>query len=162
LLSTIRPHAEAMKDAFLSDLVTLSSDGSVFALTYPGSSVDAPITLWEIASGKPIATCPEDTKGVAGVTFTANGRELIILRAGATPPRRLAAPFQPTALAGHTDEAWAVAFSRDSRILASGSDDTDDKQTIKLWNPATGELIRGWSGGVGTVSKLAFSPDGKM
>jgi WD40 repeat protein len=63
--------------------------------------------------------------------------------------------------AGHTDEAWAVAISPDSRWLATGSDD-DDPETIKIWNVASGEKVRGWFADKGTVSKLAFSPDGKV
>ena len=71
------------------------------------------------------------------------------------------APRAPSP-AGHKDEAWAVAYSPDGKILATGSDDTDERQTIKLWDPATGRLIRGWNGGVGTVASLAFSPDGRI
>jgi serine/threonine protein kinase/WD40 repeat protein len=71
-------------------------------------------------------------------------------------------PIVPTSLAGHTDEAWAVAFSPDGCWFATGSDDTDDKETIKVWDVATGKKLRGWFAGVGTVSKLAFSLDGKL
>jgi WD40 repeat protein len=40
-------------------------------------------------------------------------------------------------LVGHTDAVWAVSASEDGRFLVSASDD----QTIKLWNPQTGELL---------------------
>ena len=67
----------------------------------------------------------------------------------------------PQRLAGHLDEAWSVAFSPDGRILASGSDDSENDDTIKLWDAATGGLLRGWRADPGTVSALAFSPDGR-
>ena len=75
---------------------------------------------------------------------------------------RLAPPegAPPDAPAGHADEAWAVAFSTDGRTLATGSDDTDDRETIKLWDPASGTLRLAWYGGTGTVSSLAFAPGG--
>jgi WD40 repeat protein len=40
------------------------------------------------------------------------------------------------ALMVHSDLVWSVAFSRDGRLLASGSDD----MTIRLWDPTTGAL----------------------
>src|SRR5215475_9643277 len=57
------------------------------------------------------------------------------------------------ALTGHTGEVLAVAFSPDSRLLASGSSD----QTIRLWDPVTGgerKLLRGHTG---AVRALAFA-----
>ena len=67
----------------------------------------------------------------------------------------------PADLAGHTDEAWALAFNRTGTMLASGSDNDHEPETIKLWDAATGGKIKGWTGHSGTVSALAFSPDGR-
>src|SRR5690242_2035536 len=50
-------------------------------------------------------------------------------------------------LTGHSGEVLAVAFALDGRLLASGSSD----QTIRLWDPGTGEerkLLRGHTGAV--------------
>jgi WD40 repeat protein len=41
-------------------------------------------------------------------------------------------------LKGHTKTVRSVAFSPDGRLLASGSDDG----TVKLWEVATGSLVR--------------------
>lgn len=68
-------------------------------------------------------------------------------------------PQSPTprlALAGHQAEAWSLAFSNDSRILASGADD----HQIKLWNVADGQELAAVEAHGQTVSGLAFSPDG--
>ena len=52
----------------------------------------------------------------------------------------------------------AVAFSPDGRILASG----DGTVRLRLWDPATGNLIRDRRAHSNWVSGVAFSPDGRQ
>lgn len=61
-------------------------------------------------------------------------------------------------LEGHTNQAFAVAFSPNGQILASG----DFDGTILLWDVATGKQIgQPLTGHTDTIYSLAFSPDGK-
>ncbi|MFB2921618.1 protein kinase domain-containing protein [Aerosakkonema funiforme] len=60
-------------------------------------------------------------------------------------------------LIGHSNWVWSVAFSPDSKTLASGSRD----KTIKLWDLQTGKQIRTLWGHSNWVWSVAFSPDGK-
>ena len=56
-----------------------------------------------------------------------------------------------------TSHMGSVAFSPDGRILATRS----DYYTIKLWDVASGNLLRTLTGHTDWVSSVTFSPDGK-
>lgn len=60
-----------------------------------------------------------------------------------------------TPQSGHTGEITSIAYSSNGRFLISGSNDT----TIKVWDVATGALIRTLSGHIDTVSTVAWIPN---
>ena len=59
---------------------------------------------------------------------------------------------------GHTRSINAVAFSPDNRWLASGGKDN----VIKIWDLATGNILRTLYGHTANVNALVVSPDGKL
>ena len=59
---------------------------------------------------------------------------------------------------GHTRSINAVAFSPDNRWLASGGKDN----VIKIWDLATGNILRTLYGHTSNINALAVSPDGKL
>ncbi|MGL4462299.1 MAG: WD40 repeat domain-containing protein, partial [Planctomycetia bacterium] len=64
----------------------------------------------------------------------------------------------PAELRGHDALVYAVAFSPDGKMLASGG--FDKKAT--LWNTDDGKSLRSWEAHGGPVYSLAFAPDGKL
>ncbi len=59
-------------------------------------------------------------------------------------------------LQGHTGPVWSVAFSPDGRTLATGSDDN----TLRLWDPRTGQERAVLTGHNGAVFAVAFAHSG--
>jgi WD40 repeat protein len=60
-------------------------------------------------------------------------------------------------LEGHSGWVNVVAFSPDSKTLASGSSD----ETIKLWDARSDAVLQTLESHSGWVNAVAFSPDGK-
>ncbi|KAK3348667.1 quinon protein alcohol dehydrogenase-like superfamily [Lasiosphaeria hispida] len=61
-------------------------------------------------------------------------------------------------LEGHSDSVSSVAFSPDSKLVASGSRD----QTVKIWDAATGSYMQTLEGHSCNVSSVTFLPDSKL
>ena len=144
-------------------VVAFSVDGKRLATVryFKPGGYEVP-SVWDVATGRCLIATPGSDKKTHQIIFTPDGRSLII--GGPRSPRiwHFDPIPDPPSPVGHKDEAWAAAYSPDGKILGTGSDDTEERQTIKLWDPATGRLIRGWNGGAGTVASLALSPDGRF
>jgi WD40 repeat protein len=52
----------------------------------------------------------------------------------------------------------AIAFSPDGALIASGSED----HMVRVWQPASGRLVRRLEGHASAVTAVAFSPDGSV
>ncbi|RDW62068.1 hypothetical protein BP6252_11501 [Coleophoma cylindrospora] len=61
-------------------------------------------------------------------------------------------------LEGHSDQVTSVAFSHDSKLLASASED----ETVKIWDASTGSLQQTLEGHSDWVTSVAFSHDSKL
>jgi WD40 repeat protein len=68
------------------------------------------------------------------------------------------AATEPKILRGHAKSVSAIAVSSDGRLIASASLD----RTVRLWDAATGKLIRVLNRHKDEVYAVDFSPDGKL
>ncbi|WP_337177202.1 protein kinase [Paludisphaera sp.] len=133
---------------------SVAPDGGTLVLGYE----NRPTLVWDLT--RPSAT-PDEIGGLLApscLEFSPAGDALFLsfdqpaIFVHSTKP----APSPRIILAGHSEEAWALAFSPDGAILASGGDD----HQIKLWDVATSEELAAVEAHSQTVTGLAFAPQG--
>jgi WD40 repeat protein len=129
------------------------------------------ITAWNLASGRELFTTvdPLPKEAFEAIQNPASSVMAISFRDGAIHLMQATGTRQLLhMLAGHAD-APVMAFSPDSRLLASagglgyaGSDANPPlgDPTVKVWDVATGALLRTFTGHTNKINALAFSADG--
>lgn len=139
------------------ELVFFMKEGKSHFFTPAENNIDKTARVWEVATGKNIATL-ENPSQVRAVAFSPYGHH-----AAAASIEHVnlwhTGTWQNIA-ALDVRQVTSIAFSPDGTRLATGG--TLPEQTIRLWDVETVNLVAEFSGHKSQVESLAFSPDGRL
>jgi WD40 repeat protein len=139
-------------------------DGQTFALAFSvdgqilAAAGERAVTVWHTAPA-----CGREMRfgitGVRSIAFAPDGRSLAVGdKAGFVRVLDLLTGRQQRAFRGHGCQVTALAFSDDSRELASAS---DMEKVACLWDPTTGRSLGALRGHTKRLLSLAFAPGGQ-
>ena len=150
--------------------VAFSSDGTTLA----GASGYGTLRLWDANTGQEKTTLDGHTWFITSLAFAPDGTTLASGSSDGTVRLWDIATGQSQAiLEAHGDGVYSVAFAPDGKTIACGTRDSQDnlievtrppaalQGMIQLWDIATGQLKNTLEWHEGSVSSVAFAPDGK-
>ena len=122
------------------------------------ASDDDTARIWDVESGRPLATLVGHTAQVTSAAFSPDGRRVVTCSYDETTLVWDAGTGKQLAtLIGHTDGVLSVSFSPDGRQVLTASRDN----TARLWDADSGKTIAILVGHTNSVESAAFSPDGR-
>jgi WD40 repeat protein len=154
----------------IAHAVALSPDGTRLAT----ASLDGELKLWEVPSGKEVASIRLDGEGrrppvphlgPGSVAFSADGRLVAAVNAdGTIDVWDVTTPKSVQHFPGHSGRVYAVAFDPRDRFLVSAADVAPAHRAeppLKVWSLEKGGAAYKLRGLTGGQHGIAFSPDGE-
>jgi WD40 repeat protein/tRNA A-37 threonylcarbamoyl transferase component Bud32 len=141
--------------------MSVSADGTTLATA--GADRGGGVKLWNVATGAFLGDVG-DARSVGDVAFSPSGRDIAFIHDVSgyaeiwNVGRRSRIAMLPFRRDTSEYVGYAVAFSPDGELLATGGVDT----VVRLWDARNGKLLRELEHGAGGVQSLEFSPDGTV
>jgi WD40 repeat protein len=136
--------------------VAFSPNGKLLA----SGSRDETIKLWDVKTGKELATLKGEWGTVLSVVFSPNGKLLAsghdrhVVKLWDVASRKESVPLR---WRGDLANCKSVAFSPDGKALAAACD-----SKVRWWDVSTGNELPALEGHTTQFVSVAFSPDGKL
>ncbi len=159
----VRHLATRESPALVRDLVGHSSSVSACAVTPDGwrvvsASADKTLKVWDLASGRTLATLEGHAVTVLACAVTPDGRRVVSASADKTLKVWDLESGRPLAtLQGHVGGVLACAVTPDGRRVVSASADS----TLKVWDLASGRPLATLQDHTSLVRACAVTPDGR-
>lgn len=159
-LRLFTPHLERLIDAHPGGVtaLALSREGTRAV----SSGADKSVKLWELATGRQVATFAGPADVIESVVLTADGRRLLAGGAGQAlytwdvPAEPVAEPIPPADRLECDTAIHALSLSADNRRLAIGGED----QIVRIRDLELGLELERFGGHTAPVSAVAISADG--
>ena len=158
-------HSEPVRSiAFSPDGLRLASaSGPAFSeYVSEDKKRDNTVKLWDVATGKEMASFVGHKESVGCVTFSPDGLRLASGSKDGTVKLWDAANGDVLATFNGPNEITTVAFSPDGKRVAAGLGNRGDNYLVKIWALASGQETVKLVGHTGFLTSVAFSPDGKQ
>jgi WD40 repeat protein len=116
------------------------------------------VLVWDVKTGKPLASVLAHPEAVAGLATTPNGNLLLTAGSDQLQVRELPSCRAVHQFADLEDNMTCVAVSPDGKLVAAGQ----ESGAVLMWELATRKPRRTLAAGPRQVGQVAFSPDGRL